>query len=92
MMPMVSSGQCSASWCAIETPGPNLFFGQMGSAFIAKCPDGHILEAVAGRTDFCIDLKAALKLHLVIAAKRTFEREIEVGNMPPRFACGEYWT
>jgi hypothetical protein len=46
---------------------------------------------MTGRTDFGVDLKAPLKLHLVILTKRTFEGEIEVFHMASG-SCGHCAT
>ena len=63
----------------------HLLFWQAGAAVVTQGAESHLVQTVAGRTDLRIDLKTALKLGLVIAAERTLEREIVIGDFP---ACG----
>ena len=47
----------------------------------------HILQAVAGRANFRVDLKPPLKLELIEAAKRAFKREVKILDLLVTTAC-----
>ena len=59
----------------------NLLLGKTRPSLVANRAERHVLQAMAGGTDLCIDLQSSLKLHLVVRSKGTFERKLEVLHM-----------
>ena len=55
--------------CASENPGATGFRQRV---------EGDAAQAVAGRADFLVDLKAVLQIGAVVGAERTFERPMHV--------------
>lgn len=61
--------------------GPHRRVAQRRATVVGKVAEGHELQAVAGRTDLGIDLKAPLQLRLVEAAEGPLEGKAEVGDV-----------
>ena len=61
-----------------------LRLGEAGTARLVQIVEGDVVEAVAGRADFLIDLEAALQRAAVVGAERPVEGEVHVLGRQPR--------